>query len=262
MSELKVLQIETTNLCNSHCVFCVHDRIKEYENMSDELFKKILNDAKKIETIKRIIPMMTGEPLMDKKFINRLKLINGILPNKQIEVYSNGSFLTSKIIKELASIENLTMFFSINGTSKKTRKKLMGLDDYDYVVKMVNLYALTEKPFRTIFVAHPSVKKEEFHNFIRSWSNKALIIPYANFIGEKYRSDTIEKTCVRAISHMTVMWNGKVNLCCFDALGKVIFGDLNTQSIKEVWNSKKRQSYAKAHLNGEIIEPCNICVYI
>jgi MoaA/NifB/PqqE/SkfB family radical SAM enzyme len=50
ISPLKVLQIETTNYCNAHCKFCIHDCLKTFGIMSDELFLKILNEAKEIES--------------------------------------------------------------------------------------------------------------------------------------------------------------------------------------------------------------------
>lgn len=259
MTDLKVLQIETTNLCNSHCVFCVHNEFKEFGTMDDSLFEKILNDAKEIETLEYVIPMLTGEPFMDKKILQKLKLINKILPGKKIHLYTNGSLLTPEIINELSSIENLTMFFSLNGNAE-TRKELMGLDDYEYVASMIRLYDLTKKPYKVLFVFYPAVARTNVENFVRTWKDKANVLIYGNFLGRKYKAFGTTK-CTRATSHMTVLWNGKVNLCCFDAFGEVIFGDLNNQTIKEVWNSEKRQSFATAHLEGKIIKPCDKCFH-
>jgi hypothetical protein len=65
---------------------------------------------------------------------------------------------------------------------------------------------------------------------------------------------------------MTVLWDGKVNLCCMDPLGRKIFGDLNHQTVAEVWLSKERQRYATMHTEGrgaecEVCRDCNIVCF-
>jgi len=258
-TDLKCLQIETTNLCNAKCIFCVHNKLKEFGTMSDELFKKIITDAKEIDTLDRIVPMLTGEPLMDEKIIERLELINEILPKTEINLYTNCSLLDEKKIKQLSEIKNLIMFFSLNGATKERRKELMGLDDFDHAVKMIRLYETYKKPFFVMFVMFPAITGGEINLFDITWKEHKWFIPFANFAGEKYEG--LGKTnCFRAISDMTVLWNGKVNLCCMDAFGK-IFGDLNKQTVKEVWFSKERQEYAQAHYynQGKTLKPCDKC---
>ena|GEM_PF-606081 len=41
MNSPRVLQIETTSVCNAHCILCPHDRIESIGTMSDELYLKI-----------------------------------------------------------------------------------------------------------------------------------------------------------------------------------------------------------------------------
>lgn len=244
---MKVLQIEVTNFCNGKCIFCVNSKLKNKGTMSMKLFRKILIDAQEMEDLEQIIPMLTGEPFMDKKFLKRLKLINKIHPTKIIKVFTNGSFLRPEVIESLSEIKNLKMYFSINGACKETRKRIMGLDDYEHVIKMILLYEKTGKPFRTTIVSYPSIKQREIDEFSKIWDKNALIISYKNFAGKlfNYKPKT---GCNRAINHMTVLFDGRVNLCCMDAFGEMIFGDLRKQTVKEVWNSPARQAYINAHL--------------
>ena len=255
---LKLLQIETTNLCNSNCIFCIHSSLKNLGTMSDELFLKILKDAKKIPTLETIIPMMLGEPFVDKKMISRLKLINKILPGKKIEIFTNISLITPKIIEQLKEIDNTTMIFSLNGYNKETRKKLMGLDDYDHCVEMIDLYVKTGKPYFVSMIMHPSVSDREIEDFKKNSKWNITISEYKNWSGDKF--DAPRQThCRRAISEMTIMWNGKVNLCCME-YGKVIFGDINKESVLSVWESKHRQMYARMHSQGEWMKGvCSNC---
>ena len=258
VNELKVVQIEVTNLCNSKCVFCLHSKLKKFGTMSDELFNKILTDLKEIPSIDLIVPMLLGEPFCDRKFIQKLKLINQILPEKNIAFFTNGSLLTKKKIKEIAKIKNLRVFFSLNGARAETRKRLMGLDDYAHVVEMINLYAKTGRPYEITFVKNPDVSEGEVLEFKKRYANN-IVIGYKNFSGDNFEAGP-QSYCTRAIKEMTIMWDGRVNLCCMDAFGKVIFGDVNKQSVKEVWESPERQRYSEAHKNGEYLDGiCSNC---
>ncbi len=255
---LKVLQIETTNICNAKCVFCIHSKLKKFGTMSDKLFLKILNHAREIPSIKIIVPMLLGEPFCD-DIINRLKQINKILPDKKIVIFTNGSLLNPKIIKQLDKIKNLEMWFSLNGTAE-TRKKLMGLDDYDYVVKMINLYKITGKPFQVSYINHPDITEEikEFKKEIKKYDWKIAEVFYKNFSGDIFEGCR-QTYCKRAISQMTIMYDGQVNLCCMEE-GKVIFGDVKTSSIKKIWESPHRQMYCEAHSKGKyLLGVCENC---
>jgi radical SAM protein with 4Fe4S-binding SPASM domain len=263
MTDLKFLQIETTNLCNSHCKFCVHDKVTELGVMSDELFAKILNDVKEMPTIKRIIPFLTGEPFTDKKIIDKMKMINKMFPDMELGLYTNGSLLNANRIKQLATIKNLVVNFSLNGVNKETRENVTGLKDYNRVCKRIRLYESLEKPFLVSMVMYPTVTEEDSKSFSKIWGNHAIKIKYENFLNEKYLGNGVD-SCYRAMHHMTVTWNGLVNLCCFDVMNNKIFGNLTHQSIKEVWNSAERQKFATEHLkrNGDMLYPCSICSQI
>jgi hypothetical protein len=48
-----------------------------------------------------------------------------------------------------------------------------------------------------------------------------------------------------------VLWDGRVSLCCFDAKGEVVFGDLKEQTLREVYTSPEWVRYRETHGRGE-----------
>ncbi|HTB34681.1 MAG TPA: SPASM domain-containing protein, partial [bacterium] len=56
----------------------------------------------------------------------------------------------------------------------------------------------------------------------------------------------------------------KVGLCCVDWNKKTIVGDLNTQTLKEVWNGKALRDFQLTHLEGKrhSLEACAKCTYL
>jgi radical SAM protein with 4Fe4S-binding SPASM domain len=56
--------------------------------------------------------------------------------------------------------------------------------------------------------------------------------------------------CRRAMNQIMVLWDGRVSLCCFDAEGAVILGDLNHQSLRDVYNGTIALGIRQAHHEG------------
>ena len=56
---------------------------------------------------------------------------------------------------------------------------------------------------------------------------------------DKYHSFS----CWRFISGLHVLYNLDVVVCCMDYSCKYIWGNLRTESIKEVWNGEKRRDF-------------------
>ncbi len=275
-SKLEVLQVETTNYCNARCIFCAYDQIKKHGTMSDKLYAKILKDAQKLDPPpKTFIPMLTGEPFLDPHMIDHIEEARAALPKTEIHLYTNGSKLTEKTIKKLAEVPKFHINISANGASVETRKRLTGLGDYEYVAHMIDFMDLLRISHSVSLVQHPSITKEEEAAFHRRWSETTsssscrspYLFQHLNFAGLTYKKDKTHFTCcLHATSHMTVLWDGRVNLCCMDPLGRKIFGDLNHQTVSEVWLSEERQRYAAMHKEGrgtelEVCRDCNIVCF-
>ena len=236
--------------------------------MSDALYSKILEDASALRPpVKTFIPMLTGEPFLDPAIIERLREARAALPEAEIHLYTNGSRLTPVLIEQLAAIPNFRLNVSANGASREMRKRLTRLDDYEYVAGMIDYLDACRVPHTVSLVQHPSITKAEEEEFNRQWgqatSTASCRTPYVfqhlNFAGLTSPPDKNNFTrCIHATSHMTVLWNGKVNLCCMDPLGRKIFGDLNNQTVSEVWHSEERQRYVRLHEEGRGTE-CEVC---
>jgi hypothetical protein len=58
------------------------------------------------------------------------------------------------------------------------------------------------------------------------------------------------------------MASGKVALCCMDGEGKHVVGDVNEQSVLDVYNShdyKKMRQFSFSRLAAA--SPCDTCIY-
>jgi len=89
-----------------------------------------------------------------------------------------------------------------------------------------------------------------------------LAIQCQSWCGELYPYERKRWTsCARTLNSMAVNYKGEVVLCCFDPFAKVVFGDLNNQTIEEIWKSEKHQGLRSLHKvgRGNEFELCRNC---
>ena len=73
-------------------------------------------------------------------------------------------------------------------------------------------------------------------------------------------SASIEELCRLPLVEMIVRPDGKISLCCNDALGQMTLGDLNTETIEEVWYGEKYAKIRDLAMKGrEKISLCQYC---
>ena len=69
----------------------------------------------------------------------------------------------------------------------------------------------------------------------------------------------LNTVCVIPWTHINIVPQGKVMHCCMNSDMNYFIGDLNLQSLEEVWNSENIKSIRKQMLNGERPKPCSKC---
>lgn len=265
MSYPSVVQVETTSYCQADCIFCVHGRMPKYETMTLECYKKIILElAKWPEAPKCFIPMLTGEPFCDRDIMEKILYARRWLPYTQIILFTNGGLIKDNDIKMLADVKGLRVFLSLNALCPETRMRLMKVDDYYRA--FTNYFKLLNAGVDVIasMVDHPNIpriEKEAFYSSIGitfTYQNWAGLLPFAT---ARNGVRGAKMTCSRALEHMTILADGTANLCCFDPFGRKDFGNVNTATLYDIWNSEERQYIATCHANGEgqLIDICRDC---
>ena len=184
-------------------------------------------------------------------------------------IFTNASQLTSDKATKLTQFADTIshIFFSVSGIDNVTYRNIMGLD-YQKVRDNIRVF-MKINAGRIPCTAHMPLYSEtqsfvqEWHKIWRQEVGKAEVTPMYNWGGNirdalEFKADN--SYCAR-LHHMTVFWDGQVSLCCMDIEGKVILGDLNQQTILEVYNGPVAVQYRKAHQCGKRreVELCNKC---
>ena len=78
--------------------------------------------------------------------------------------------------------------------------------------------------------------------------------------GEKIKERTIKRSpCFYFWETLIILWDGRVVVCCQDLLGELVVGNINSQTLTEIWNSSRMVNLRKQQLDGNLISPCSEC---
>lgn len=266
-----VLLIENTNCCNAQCVMCPRDTLTRKRGfMEFGLFEKImkeLSDARR----KPVVHLHGfGEPLLDTALPERIKLAKacGI---KQTYIVTNASLLFPETSRSLINAGLDTMKISFYGTDEASYNATMRRLDFKVALQNIKDFMQIRKELKK---SNPKLilqylpqetngaKIMEFQSLWRSLPDKKRgdclnISSLDNFGGGKSYNivgKKIVSVCFYPWSALSVLWDGTAVTCCVDYNGVQGIGDLNDQSIREIWNgavlSTIRRNFGKLDYSG------------
>lgn len=170
---------------------------------------------------------MNNEPFMDKKIIERLKFARVNIPKAKINLIINGSIMT------------IEQFDTIN---KNKLLDEMIINNYNKTMKLNSNIQKIYNAYKNISLNFKVKIDIRFCNEILS--NRANTSP--NNKGEKI----IKSYCTLPFTDFNVNPYGIATLCCCDAKEVTNLGDVNKQTISEIFNSEKYNQVRESLKNG------------
>lgn len=270
--------IETTGRCNARCIFCPHNELeRKHQEMSDALFLRIIEQLEEIpkDHLFYISPFKVNEILMDKKFFQRLKLINQRLPNARIRIFSNLNAATQEDIIKICQIRNLSdIDISINSLNAEEYKMLMGLDLERTLHNTLQLldYIRTHHVPRQkhqIVLSRVSQSPEsdqqyidDFQKIFRDYLDLAvpLVIPRGEWIDFIPTEQPLKQNqpCYRW-TDINICCTGEVAFCCMDGRASYSLGNVSEQTALEIYNQPSYRRLRTMLPHKCLVEPCNRC---
>ncbi len=216
-----LVEVETINRCNGSCSFCPvnhKDDPREKKIMSEEMFKDIVRQLEEIGYTGRFTTFSNNEPLLDERIIEFNRYAREHLPYARLHLFTNGTLLTlDKFIALMDSLDELI------------------IDNYHPELKLIKPCAEIVKYCET----HPELKKRvtiDLRKPQEILTTRGGQAPNRHLIGS-YAEDR----CMLPFRQIVIRPDGKVSLCCNDAIGKYTLGDLTKDSLLDVWYGPKFQ---------------------
>jgi len=262
----EIVQIEATNICNAKCTFCPRDEMGRKQGiMSWDLFTKVVDECAALG-ISHVRMHNYGEAFVDKRLPEKIRYAKsrGIA---EVGVITNGSLLTPDVARAVINAGLDAINISVDAAGKETFESTrIGLK-YDRVMGNIeHLVALRRELARTrpklilSFVRQDNSAEEQA--FIEKWSkvaDKVHITELHNWAGTLLARPSASFPCYRPWLTFTVLWDGRVSLCCADFDGRVVLGDLNTSTVAEVWNNEAYRQVRREHLESGGPKICRGC---
>ncbi len=262
----EIIQIESTNLCNARCVFCPRDLMERKQGIMDmALYRRIVDESAALG-IRSVRLHNYGESLIDRQIVEKIRYAKdrGIA---EVGLISNGSLLGEPLARAIVDAGLDAINISVDAAGKEAFERTRVGLKYDRV--MDNIEGLV-RVRRERGAARPKLilsfvrqdNSEDERAFIEKWrriADKVHVTDLHNWAGTLNSRSSVRFPCYRPWLTFTVLWDGRVSLCCADFDGKVILGDLRTQSIADVWNGALFRGARRAHLEHGGPDICQAC---
>lgn len=270
------LQIETTSTCQAKCVFCPYPKMGRAGGlMGRGLFEKIIDEATSIQLISGYVLNGLGEPTLDPHLVERVAYIKKRAPGHEVAIYSNGIAMRDSLFERLAEAGLDTIVFSLNAANAAHHEAIMNVHG-KYESTCANIdYAIAHKRGMHIevraVIAMPHWRTTDAEAFFARWGDgkrggHGLLVHEGNWSGDNRTALMFRpnECCHRAVRQIYVMYDGRVSTCCFDPSGKQVFGNLTTQTIREVYASDQYVAFRKAHVEdrADAYQICKVCTRI
>ena len=262
----EIVQIESTNICNAKCVFCPRDDMERRQGVMDmPLYQKIVDECAALG-IRHVRMHNYGEPFVDRTLVEKVRYAKarGIA---EVGMISNGSLITEEVARGMVEAGLDAINISVDAAGKETFERTRVGLKYDKVI--ANIERLVEvrkeagrrrpKLILSFVRQENSVEEQAFIEHWRRIADKIHITDLHNWAGTLNRESDVNFPCYRQWLTFTVLWDGRVSLCCADFDGREILGDLRTSTIEAVWNGEAYRRVRREHLRSGGPDICRSC---
>jgi len=240
----RVADIETTNICNAHCLSCLYDKATRPKGiMSLESFKWIADKLKEHKVPIRGM-YTTGEPLIDPTLFEKYAYAREIKNMVYSDLNTNVSLLTpEKYDKILDHTDNITLsFFNIGNEFERLTGGLNWNRCYKNAIDFIK-YRDKHRPDYRIFIGCNPVKgsnleavKKAFKDYNVEWAIDAEL---------RWAGKVITGVIDRAIMHpsfrcdghlgaLKIKWDGSCEICAYDFFQETEFANIFTDNWDEI----------------------------
>ena len=269
---------EMTSRCNFLCRMCPQQNLRRPRmDMAGELYRRVIDE---IDThgIEGIWLYHLGESLLHPEFRENLKHISAKKNLGVIWMSTNGRYFDELNMRTVLASNIDYVNFSAHATTEATYDTVAPPGNFKFVQKnlqrfyeMKGMETLPKKPFLHCQMIEQETTRHEVDAFIGLHYKKADIVSvnmleYVNMPNNAYGLRQRERKplthCIRVSRNdCFICSNGHVTLCDAAYNGELYLGDVNTQTLYEIWNSEKRKRILDLNRVGRMneIEFCRQC---
>jgi hypothetical protein len=252
MTGLSTINIELSSRCNKSCWICGRRKrdlevTPDYGDMPFPLLEKIASQV----TPGTVVQFHNnGEGLLYPRFGEAVKLFNHCITG----LTTNGKLLIEKEDEIIGNLDTIAISVFENDPEAG--------EQYQIIKEFLNIKR-DRKPL-TVIRLNGNVDSDKYEEFGVTIAKRMLHSPDGSF--DYTDNVTVPEIgiCQDFLTHPAIDRHGNFSICVrFDPEGKGILGNLNTDTIDELWHGRQREEWLALHLNGNRpeIPLCSKCDY-
>ncbi|MGI5837323.1 MAG: radical SAM/SPASM domain-containing protein [Chloroflexota bacterium] len=251
------LHLEPTSNCNLRCVMCPQSMGATKGNgyMDMGLYQKIIDEVK--EYVLEINLFFRGEPLLHPNIVDMVRIAQAA--GITVHLNTNATLLRGRLIERLldAKLDKLTISFDAGEKEayeqmRRGAKFEKTLENVQAFLKAKAAYGVNY-PYTAIQVIRffdpaasgPTIPEKFIHLFDGLPVDEFDPLWAHGWAGTMKESESFQAApyghnyypCNWLWKSLAICWDGKVATCCGDFGPSEVFGDLNNEKLKDIWNS-------------------------
>lgn len=282
-TRLSKIRIETASACNLRCGHCPtgsgYGRMKR-GLMDMRIFEQLLDQIKHISTIRQGILYLSGEPLLNPHLPEMCRRLRTDTQIQHIQFNTNAMLITEDICRQLADAGVDHIGVSVDGASPEENNRIRRGSDYYTIVDNVAMMRRHLKTTR-ISIDNTRIKRAGDPDqpapppfLLRDFPGLAVESVYAmKWPGLDMQKGYLQSTaistlpaaqfCQMPFTQLAVRMDGTVSFCCYDLIGASRVGNISSQHIETIWNSRMYKNLRRHMLNYErdaLPDICRQCI--
>ena len=248
------VEISINGACNRRCFFCPRVDEQKYPNKLNNLnidsYSKLISDLNVINFKGRLSFSGFCEPLLTKNLDKYIEIARNKLKSVQIELVTNGDPIIAK-----NGIKKLKNLFSsgLNNCRVSLYDGEHQVKVFEKIKKDLNLSD------EQLIIRKRYLGPEE--SFGITISNRAGSVSLKNnFFELKPLEEPLNQPCYYPFYKVLIDFDGAVLMCSNDWKKELIMGNLNSDSLLNIWSNDKflklRKKLCDSNRNHA---PCNVC---
>ena len=284
------LNLSLSSLCQARCIYCPTDRGKGIDPpvMSFETAKKVIDEAAREGFEGTVRFSENGEALLNKDFFEVFEYFSATLSKSRSILYTNMALLDQETGMRLLKYKLDELHLNIDGATAETYHATKKLDFQRFKKNLldfieirnqleapckIHVSVLTAKSYMLSIEKNDIDLPDDTKQIVEFWEpllNKSDVIsiidkPYKWALSgkQKTRKTNACRKLSKVIKECLIGPNGDIYLCCLDHQQKCVIGNINNNTIKEIWSSQKRfgtLELLRVRRYNEIGEPCEFCL--
>lgn len=274
-----ILMVEPSDACNFRCKFCPTGdqellktiKGRKQQNMDYGLFKKIAEDMCEFENRIKVLRLYKdGEPLINPHFADMVAYAKKIGACERVDTTTNASLLTHDLSDKIIEAGLDRINISIEGINAAQYQEFSGYKlDYKKLTSEIEYFYEHRKQCEMIVKINgdslTQEQKDEFYRIFGDIADGVSIESVMNCwhdfelkdvkvnenVGVYGQPLTHVEVCPYVFYEMAINSDGTASVCFLDWMRNMQIGNVKTQSVKDIWESKERYEYLKMFLKKE-----------